>query len=57
MTTDDKNPASSSDRTPESERPSPDPTAGTETALKGGSKQAKRLAERDWQNSSKEEGE
>jgi hypothetical protein len=57
MTTDDKNPKRGRDRTHESQNRSAEPTAATETAVKGGSEAAKRQAERDWQDSSKEAGE
>lgn len=56
MTTDEKHPASSRDRTDGSKNESNEPTAGTETALKGGTETAKRQAERDWRDSSKEAG-
>jgi hypothetical protein len=57
MTTDEKQPESGSDRTRKSKNQSADSTAGTETTLKGGAEAAKRQAERDWQDSSKEAGE
>lgn len=56
MTTDERPAAPSQDCTHETRNPSTDPTVGTETALKGPDA-AKRQAERDWQNSAKEEGE
>jgi hypothetical protein len=45
------------DRKPESDEHSADPAVGTESAAKGGADAAKRQAERDWQDSAKEEGE
>jgi hypothetical protein len=57
MTTDEKQPQPASDRTRKSKDQSAEPTAGTETTLKGGVEAAKRQAERDWQDSSKEAGE
>jgi hypothetical protein len=56
MTTEEK-PKSGRDRARESKDSADAPTAGTETALKGGAESAKRQAERDWQDSSKEAGE
>jgi hypothetical protein len=57
MTPDEKHPKRERNRTEESAKGSPDPTVGTETAQTGGSEPARRQAERDWQNSSKESGE
>jgi hypothetical protein len=57
MTTDKKHPDSKRGRSDESNNGSAESTAGTETALKGGSEPAQRQAERDWQESSKEDGE
>lgn len=56
MTSEVKQPTSSPDSTHEPKSPS-DRQPGTESEQKGGSEPAKRQAERDWQNSSKEEGE
>jgi hypothetical protein len=57
MTTGEKNPEQERDRAEESKNHTADPTVGTETALKGGPEAAKRQAERDWNESSKEAGE
>lgn len=57
MTTGEKNPEQERDRAEESKNHTADPTVGTETALKGGPDAAKRQAERDWNESSKEAGE
>ena len=57
MNTDVKNPKREHDHSDEAKKPSADSAPGTETALKGGSEPAKRQAERDWKNSSKESGE
>jgi hypothetical protein len=57
MTTDEKHPKRERNRTEDSENGSADPTVGTEMAQTGGSEPARRQAERDWQNSSKESGE
>jgi hypothetical protein len=55
MNTEVKNPERERDHTDEAN--TADSAAGTETALKGGSEPAKRQAERDWKDSSKESGE
>jgi hypothetical protein len=55
VTTDEKYPKQ--ERYPTSENGAAEPTVGTESAQKGGSEPAKRQAERDWENSSKEAGE
>jgi hypothetical protein len=57
MITDVKNPEREHDRTDEAENRPADSAPGTESALKGGSEPAKRQAERDWKDSSKESGE
>ena len=57
MNTDVKNPKREHDHADEANKPSADSAVGTETALKGGSEHAKRQAERDWKDSSKESGE
>ena len=57
MNTDNRRPTSGLDRTEESKHQSGDPAAGTEAAVKGGRESAKQQAERDWQDSSKEDGE
>lgn len=57
MITEVKNLKREHDRSDEAKKPSADSTAGTETALKGGSEPAKRQAESDWKDSSKESGE
>jgi hypothetical protein len=57
MNTDVQNPERERDHTDEAKNRSADSAAGTETALKGGSEPAKRQAERDWKDSSKESGE
>jgi hypothetical protein len=57
MTTDEKQPEPGSDRTRKSNDQPADSTGGTETTAKGGAEAAKRQAERDWQDSSKEAGE
>ncbi len=57
MNSEGKNPDRGRDPTDEAKKCSADSAAGTETALKGGAKPAKRQAERDWKDSSKEAGE
>ncbi len=57
MNTDVKDPKRERDHSDEAKNSSADSAAGTEKALKGGSEPAKRQAERDWKESSKESGE
>jgi hypothetical protein len=57
MNTDEKNPTQDRVRTHESKDNSAGRAPETQTAIKGGAEPAKRQAERDWQDSSKEAGE
>ena len=57
MPTDQSQSKRQGEGTSERDQRTANPTSGTETEQKGGSDNAKRQAERDWQNSAKESGE